>query len=73
MWVCWNVHLYKIFVYNLEMGSLTKKPTFFGFTSWNLIKIFYETEIIQFSAITTEWQYPRKHCWKRLSDFAPQK
>ena len=45
------------------MGDLTDKLTL-----WNRIKIFDETEIVQLSAITTEWLYPRKHCWKRLSD-----
>ena len=32
-------------------------------------QIFYNTKIVRFSAITTEWPYPRKRCWKRLSDF----
>ena len=53
------------------MHSLTKKLTLGGggvfiFKPWNSIEIFYETEIIQFGAITTEWAYPRKHCWKRF-------
>ena len=53
------------------MYSLTKKNTFFGFIfpPWNNIEIFYETKIVRFSAITTEWPYPKKHDWKRLSDF----
>ena len=53
------------------MGGFNEKPIFFCliFTSSNSIKIFYETEIVRFSAISTEWPYPRKHCWKRLSDF----
>ena len=56
----------------LEMDSLTEKPNFFGFIfiPWNHIEIFYKTQIILFSVITTDWLYPKKkHCRKRLSDF----
>ena len=37
-----------MYVHVLEMGSLTEKPTFFGFifTPRNHIEIFYEIEII---------------------------
>ena len=38
------------------MGGLSEKPTFFGF----VFEIFYKTEIVLFSAITTERPYPRK-------------
>ena len=41
----------------------------FYFHTLKLHKFFYETKIIWFSAITTEWSYPRKYWWKRLSDF----
>ena len=58
-------------IYILEMGGLTETPTFSVSSSHRqtALNFFYETEIVRFSAITTEWLYPRKHCWNRLSDF----
>ena len=59
----------------LEMDGLTKKQTFFRFHlhSMKPHRNFYETKIVRFSAITTEWPYPKKHDWKRLSDFDKMK
>ncbi len=67
--------LWKLFWLLSEMGGLNEKPTFFSFifTPWNHIKIFYKIKIAQFSGITTEWPYPKKPCWKRLSDFNKNK
>ena len=55
----------------LEIGGLTKNLTFFSFifTVWNHIKIFYKTEIVQLSAITTEWPYPKKTMLKKTFGF----
>ena len=52
-------------------GWFNREDNFFSVSSsqWNHIEILYKIEIVQISAITTEWPYPRKHCWKRLSDF----
>ena len=54
------------------MGGLTeKKKRFFSLSSSRretVSNFFYEIEIVRFSAFTSEWPYPRKHCWKRLSD-----